>query len=95
LIAVSEQQELIAEIQIHGNRRVPTNTIKALISTKPGDVYDPATIERDFNSLRNSGYFQDVRIEREQSERGLIIHFYLKEKPTAGDIPSGRNSSSR
>ncbi len=54
--------------------------------TKPGDVYDQAALERDFNSLWNTGYFDDLRIEREESSKGWIIHVYVKEKPTIREI---------
>ena len=40
------QQDLISEIQVHGNRSVPADVVKAHIFTHPGDVYDPAAIER-------------------------------------------------
>ena len=80
------QQDVISEIVIHGNRRIPADTIRARMFTKPGDVYDQAALERDFNSLWNTGYFDDVRIEREQSSKGWIIHVYVKEKPTIREI---------
>jgi outer membrane protein insertion porin family len=80
------QQELVSEIQIHGNRRIPADTIKARIFTKPGDVYDPTGLERDFNSLWNTGYFEDIRFEREQTPKGWRIHVYVKEKPTIREI---------
>jgi len=54
--------------------------------TKAGDVYDQAALERDFNSLWNTGYFDDLRIEREASAKGWIIHVYVKEKPTIREI---------
>jgi len=76
---------LIAAIEIQGYRRVPVETIRAWISIKPGDVYDPNRIERDVKSLLNTGYFETVRSEREESDGGWIVHFYLKEKPTAAD----------
>ena len=44
------------------------------------------SLERDFNSLWNTGYFDDLRIEREQSSKGWIIHVYVKEKPTIREI---------
>ena len=44
------QQDLVTEIVIHGNRRIPADTVKARIFTHPGDVYDAAGLERDFNS---------------------------------------------
>ena len=80
------QQDLVAGIEIHGNRRIPSETIKARIFTRPGDVYDPAALERDFNSLWNTGYFEDIRFEREQTPKGWIIHVYVKERPTIREI---------
>jgi outer membrane protein insertion porin family len=80
------QQDLIADVRVHGNRRIPADTIKARIFTKAGDIYDPAAIERDFHSLWNTGYFEDIRMEREQTTKGWIIHVYVKERPTIREI---------
>jgi outer membrane protein insertion porin family len=80
------QQDLIVGIQIHGNRRIPAETIKARIFTKVGDVYDTAALERDFNALWNTGYFEDIRFEREESARGWVLHVYVKERPTIREI---------
>jgi len=80
------QQELVSEIEIHGNRRIPAETIRARMFTKAGDAYDQQNLERDFNSLWNTGYFEDLRFEREQSAKGWIIHVYVKEKPTIREI---------
>jgi outer membrane protein insertion porin family len=71
---------------VHGNRRIPADTVKARIFSKVGDVYDTAAIERDFNALWNTGYFEDIRFEREQNAKGWIIHIYLKERPTIREI---------
>ncbi len=80
------QAEVVSEIQIHGNRRIPADTIRARIFTRPGDVYDQAAIERDFNSLWNTGYFEDIRFEREPTPKGWRIHIYVKERPTIREI---------
>src|SRR5664279_428563 len=80
------QQGVIEQIVIQGNRRIPADTIRARMFTRPGDVYDQAALERDFNSLWNTGYFDDLRIEREASPKGWIIHVYVKEKPTIREI---------
>ena len=85
-IPLTGQQDLIVGIQIHGNRRIPAETIKARIFTKVGDVYDVQALERDFNALWNTGYFEDVRFEREESERGWVLHIYVKERPTIREI---------
>ncbi|MDT8068619.1 MAG: outer membrane protein assembly factor BamA [Terriglobia bacterium] len=80
------QNDIITDIQIHGNRRIPADTIRARIFTRAGDIYDQNGIERDFNSLWNTGFFDDLRFEREQTPKGWILHIYVKEKPTIRDI---------
>jgi outer membrane protein insertion porin family len=85
-IPVVAQQDLIVDIRVHGNRRIPTDTVKARIFSKVGDVYDTSAVERDFNALWNTGYFEDIRFEREQSPKGWILHIYLKERPTIREI---------
>ena len=80
------QQGVIREIIPHGNRRIPADTIKARMFTRPGDVYDQSALERDFMSLWNTGYFDDLRLEREEKSDGWTIHVYVKEKPTIREI---------
>jgi outer membrane protein insertion porin family len=83
---VVAQQDLIVGIDIKGNRRIPADTVRARIFSKVGDVYDNAAIERDFNALWNTGYFEDIRFEREQNPKGWILHIYVKERPTIREI---------
>jgi outer membrane protein insertion porin family len=80
------QTDVISEISVTGNRRIPADTIKAHIYTKAGDVYDPAALERDFNSVWNTGYFEDVRFMREQTPKGWRLIVQVKEKPTIREI---------
>jgi len=90
------QQDVIAGVEVSGNRRIPAETIKARIFTHAGDIYDPAALERDFNSLWNTGYFEDIRFEREQTPKGWILHIYVKERPTIREINYlGLNSVSK
>ncbi len=80
------QNDIVSEINVSGNRRIPAETIRARIFTKPGDVYDAAALERDFNSLWNTGYFEDVKFTREQTPKGWRIIVQVKEKPTIREI---------
>ena len=81
------------QIRVIGNRRIPKETILARLFTHPGDTYDPVSIERDFNSLWNTGYFEDLRIEREDSEKGIILNVFVRERPTIREINYKGNSS--
>jgi outer membrane protein insertion porin family len=80
------QTDVISEILVQGNRRIPADNVRAHIFTKPGDIYDPAALERDFNSLWNTGYFEDIRFTREQTPKGWRIIVQVKEKPTIREI---------
>jgi outer membrane protein insertion porin family len=90
------QANVVHEIHIHGNRRIPQETIRGRIFSRPGDVYDQAAMERDFNSLWNTGYFEDLRFERAETPQGWDIEIYVKEKPTIREIKyEGLNSASQ
>jgi outer membrane protein insertion porin family len=80
------QSDVISEIYVQGNRRIPAETVKARIFTHPGDIYDPAALERDFNSLWNTGYFEDIRFSREETPKGWRLIITVKEKPTIREI---------
>ena len=93
--ALAQTPQTIDQIRVIGNRRIPKETILARLFTHPGDTYDPVSIERDFNSLWNTGYFEDLRIEKEDTEKGVILNVFVRERPTIREINyKGLNSVS-
>ena len=90
-----QPQNVITQIRVIGNRRIPRETVLARLFSHQGDAYDPATIERDFNSLWNTGYFENLQIAREDTPKGIILDVIVKEKPTIREINyKGLNSVS-
>ena len=87
-LASAQQQhpDIVTDIQVHGQRAIPAETIRAHIFTRAGDVYDQAAIYRDFMSLWNTGYFEDIRFEREATTKGWVLHIYVKEKQRVREI---------
>jgi outer membrane protein insertion porin family len=77
---------------VGGNGRVPKDSILARMASHQGDPYDPATVERDFNSIWNTGYFTRVWIERanrpasNNSPACVLLTVYVVQKPTVRDI---------
>jgi outer membrane protein insertion porin family len=95
LAAWAQQDIIIRQIRVIGNRRIPKETILARLFTHEGDPYDAASIERDFNSLWNTGYFEDLKIEREDTANGVVLDIVVREKPTIREINyKGLNSVS-
>src|SRR5690606_12400737 len=54
----------VSEISIKGNRKIENDAILARLTTKTGDVFSPAKIRQDVESLFALGYFYDVKVER-------------------------------
>jgi len=82
----AQQSDTLCNPQILGNRRIPKETILARMFSRAGDPYDAVTVERDFNSLWNTGYFEDVRIEREDTPKCVQLIVVVREKPTIREI---------
>jgi len=80
-------QNVVEGIEFRGARRVPQDTLRALIFSKVGDVYNEDTLRRDFMALWNTNRFDDIRLENERGERGgLVIRFVVTERPVIRDI---------
>jgi outer membrane protein insertion porin family len=78
--------QILCQTQVIGNRRIPKESVLARLFSRPGDAYDPAVVERDFNSLWNTGYFDDVRIERVDEPACVQLIVYVRERPTIREI---------
>ena len=79
--------KVIEAIVFTGARRVPQDTLRALISTKKGDIYNEDDLHRDFMSLWNSGRFDDIRMETEPGTAGgIIVRFVVTERRVVRSI---------
>ena len=82
----SQGVETLCQPQVIGNRRIPKESVLARLFSRQNDLYDPLVVERDFNSLWNTGYFEDVRIERVDTPKCVQLIIYVVEKPTIREI---------
>ena len=81
-----QEAQTLCQPQVIGNRRIPKESVLARLFSHQGDLYDPQVVERDFNSLWNTGYFDDLRIERVETPACMQLVVYVKEKPTIREI---------
>jgi len=77
---VNPNGQVIEAFEFRGAKRVPQDTLKALIISKPGDLYNEETLRRDFMILWNTGRFDDIRLEAEPGRLGLIVRFVVTER---------------
>ncbi len=87
-------ENIVEDVQFRGQRKVPQDTLRGLVFTKKGDVYDDAAVHRDFMSLWNSGRFDDLRVEKEKGPNGgVILRFIVTERRTVHTIDYTGNKS--
>ena len=94
--AASSQQPVIDRIEFVGNRRIQRETLMARIFSRPGDPYNVDAVRRDFRALWNTQFFEDIRLEVEDSPgnpNGKILVFYVQERPTIRTINYKGNKS--
>jgi outer membrane protein insertion porin family len=84
--AASAAGEKIVEIQVKGGRTVTSETIAFYLGVKPGDVYDPAVVRRNFSRLWDSGLFEDLKLERDEVPGGIALIATVVERPTVADL---------
>lgn len=86
-------ENVIEAIDFRGSRRVPQDTLKALIVSKKGDPIDEDALHRDFMALWNSGRFDDITLQKEPGRSGYIIRFNLTERRIVRSIKYDGNKS--
>jgi len=85
---------IIEDIEFRGQRRIPQDTLRALILSRKGDVYSDDAVHRDFMALWNSGRFDDLRVEKETAaDGGVILRFIVAERRVVRSIDYTGNKS--
>jgi outer membrane protein insertion porin family len=84
--AANAGPQTLCATQVIGNRRIPKESIVARLFSRPGDAYDPSVVQRDYNSLWNTGYFDTITIERVNDPNCVQLIVYVREKPTIREI---------
>ncbi len=77
---------MVASVAVAGNKRVDSDAILAVVSTKKGERYDPATIARDIKAIYRMDFFDDVQVDVEETQAGKKVTFLVREKPSIRKI---------
>jgi len=84
-----QQQRLVENVEIIGNRRLRKDDILYYIQTRPGDVYNVEAVQRDYQTLLSLTFFDktETRVLTENGPRGGVnIIFEVKELPIIRDL---------
>ena len=84
---------IIERIDIRGNRRIPEDTVRFYIQSRPGEPYDESRLEFDLRALYKANFFENIEVQERDGDTGKIITFVLKEKPLIRAIEYVGNKS--
>jgi len=79
-------RKLIEKISVKGNIRIESDAILKMLHTAKGDIYSPERLSSDLKAIYGMGYFNDVRIERQDYDNGLEIIYSVEEKPSVRKV---------
>ncbi len=81
------QEFVIEDIRVEGLQRITPGTVFNYLPMKVGDTFDDARSSEAVRALFKTGFFKDVRLERD----GGILVFILVERPSIGSITLSGN----
>lgn len=82
-------QQVVESVDIQGNRRLRDDDLIYYIKTRPGDTYDPASLERDLRELLSLNFFDKTatRVLTTPGVRGGVnVIFEVREWPIIRDL---------
>ncbi len=83
--ALVANAETIEKINIVGNRRISSSSIRFRIHSKEGSELDLPTIQKDVKRLWNLQVFADIKVDVTDGKTGKIVTFLVKERPIIKD----------
>lgn len=90
--APSESGGRVVKVEVRGNKKIETDAVMARLVTKVGEEYSTDKVRQDVEALFRSGYFYDVRVDRQGSGNELSLVYSVLEKPSIMEINYSGNS---
>lgn len=72
----------IARIVISGNDRIEADAIKGVLQSQEGDIFSEVRVSDDLKRVYNMNFFNDVKVDVEDTPEGKLVTFIVEEKPS-------------
>ncbi|MBI3995609.1 MAG: outer membrane protein assembly factor BamA [Nitrospirae bacterium] len=76
----------VIAIEVRGNHRIETATIRSRLKTKEGSPLSPERVREDIQSLYQLGFFLDLRVDTEPVEGGVKVIYEVTERPYVNEV---------
>ncbi|MFI5315934.1 MAG: outer membrane protein assembly factor BamA [Myxococcota bacterium] len=85
---------VVAEVRVSGNRRIETDAVKAVVSTKAGEKLSDAKIAEDIRRIYGLGFFHEVRVELDSTPDGkALVTYVVSENPIIRQVSISGNEA--
>ncbi|MCF8109881.1 MAG: outer membrane protein assembly factor BamA [Desulfobacteraceae bacterium] len=84
-------ETVVKDIKIEGNKRIEQEAVLERIRTEVGGKYDKDLLSKDLEAVFAMGYFDNVRVEVEEDDDGMVVVFVVKENPSLRNIEFSGN----
>jgi outer membrane protein insertion porin family len=86
ILARVSGRQVIARIDLSGNRRIESTVIYNVLKSSKGKLYSEDDLSADIRAIYRTGYFTDVKADVTDSPDGKVITFILEERPFVNEI---------
>ncbi len=86
-VSAAAQRNIVADVVVRGNNRVPEHRILSNVKTRQGRYFDPDVLQQDINQLWRMAEIKRVNGPWiEETDQGVIITIEVVEKQTLSSI---------
>ncbi|RYZ66808.1 MAG: outer membrane protein assembly factor BamA, partial [Proteobacteria bacterium] len=82
----------VVSIQFLGLRKMAREDQLARMQVRVGQPFLPDALSRDVRELWNTGYFDDIEVDLERTDRGVALRFQMRERPSIKAVEFSGNS---
>src|SRR5260221_1894142 len=82
----------IARIDVSGNRRVSKDDFLTYLRERVTQPFTPENLVRDVRELWDSGFFDDIEVDLDRKDDGVVLRFLVRERPNIREITFEGNS---
>lgn len=85
--------QVIAEIKVAGNRRISTRDVRSYLRERVGETFQPEELTADVRELYNSGFFDDIQVDLRRVDSGVVLRFFVRERPNIAKVEFEGNTT--
>ena len=76
----------ILRILVSGNRRITPEDVVTYLRERSGQEFSPEALTQDVRELYGSGFFDDIEVDLERLEEGVVLRFQVRERPSVTTV---------